>query len=111
MPVVFDRTKSQIKEDAKAEFLVAPWDSDLEDVPGIGPKTAELLREKGITTLYQLAGVFLTFKAAGVDEDAWCQKMWEYLSSIGCPGGYRAGVIDCLGEKLCLSFPGVYTPQ
>ena len=107
----FDRSKSLIKEDAKAAFLLSEWNSPLVDVPGIGPKTAEKLQSKGITTLYQLAGVFLTFKAAGVDEEDWCNKMWEYLASIGCPGGHRAGVIDCLGEKLCLAFPGIYTPQ
>lgn len=107
----FDRTTAQIKEDEKAEFLVASWDSDLEDAPGIGPRTADKLRAKGITTLFQLAGVFLTFKAAGVDEEAWCNKMWMYLSQIGCPGGHRAGLIDCLGEKLCFAFPGLYTPQ
>ena len=50
---------------------------------GIGPKTAGILKTKGITTLFQLAGVFLTFKAAGVDEQAWCDKMWEYLETIG----------------------------
>jgi hypothetical protein len=33
------------------------------------------------------------------------------LASLGCPGGHKAGVIDCLGEKLALSFPGIYTPN
>eukprot|EP00591_Stephanopyxis_turris_P002012 CAMPEP_0195524238 /NCGR_PEP_ID=MMETSP0794_2-20130614/23959_1 /TAXON_ID=515487 /ORGANISM="Stephanopyxis turris, Strain CCMP 815" /LENGTH=109 /DNA_ID=CAMNT_0040654415 /DNA_START=63 /DNA_END=392 /DNA_ORIENTATION=- len=107
----FDRAKSQISENKKVAFLKAPWDSPLVDVPGIGPATAKALKEKGITTLYQLAGVFLTFKAADVDEDEWCNRMWEYLTQIGCPGGHKAGVIDCLGEKLSLAFPAIYTPQ
>ena len=75
--------QSQIGENKKIAFLEAEWDSPLIKVPGIGPKTAELLKAKGILTLYQLAGVFLTFKSLGVDEQAWCDKMWDYLSSIG----------------------------
>jgi hypothetical protein len=72
-----------ITENRKIQFLKAPWDSPLVEVPGVGAKTAEALKAKGITTLYQLAGVFLTFKGEGVGEKEWCDKMWEYLAAIG----------------------------
>ena len=107
----FDRTKSMIKEKARVLFLKSDWNSKLNDVPGIGPATVEKLNAKGITTLYQLAGVFLTFKSSDVDEDEWCNKFWEYLTSIGVTSGHKAGMIDCLGEKLAVCFPGIYTPQ
>jgi hypothetical protein len=32
------------------------------------------------------------------------------MLKTGCPGGHRAGTIDCLGEKLSLTFQGIYTP-
>jgi hypothetical protein len=52
-------------------------------VRGVGEKTAAALRAKDITTLCQLAGVFLTFKGEGTDAEEWCNKMWDYLAAIG----------------------------
>ena len=106
----YDRTKSQVSENTKTVFLEKPWDAPLLAVPGIGPATVAKLGEANIHTLYQLAGVFLAQKGPGVDEDQWCNAFWLYLKKIGCPGGQRAGLIDCLGEKLALAFPGIYTP-
>ena len=31
------------------------------------------------------------------------------MLKTGCKSGHRAGTIDCLGEKLSLGFPGIYT--
>ena len=113
----FRKWKSKVTAEAKVTFLELPWDSPLIKVPGVGPATVEKFKAKGIMTLYQLAGVFLTFKTlneAGnepISEHDWCQKMWEYLNSIGTPATFRSGLIDALGEKLALSFEGIYEPM
>ena len=113
----FSKLKSKVTAVAKAKFLQLPWDAPLTKVPGVGVKTAEKLNAKGIMTLYQLAGVFLTFKTlneAGtepISEHDWCQKMWDYMKSLDTPGQFRSGLIDALGEKLALSFEGIYEPM
>ena len=107
---IFDPAKSRIPEDKKVLFLRAPWNSPLIDVPGIGPATVKALKAAGVETLYQLAGVFLAHKTKDADQQAWCDSFWGYLNKIKCPAGYRAGLIDCLGEKLGLAFEDIYTP-
>lgn len=100
--------------DAFIAFLEASWDTSLIKVPIIGASTATKLNDQGIMTLYQLAGVFLTFKTlnkAGtqpISQHEWCQNMWDYLKALGTPGQFRTGLINCLGEKLALGFDGIY---
>lgn len=104
----------QFPDITKVKFLTIPWDSPLTAIVEFGTRTRVLLASKGVKTLYQLAGVFLTFKTCDEEEDvpisqqAWCDKMWLYLSSSVRSGSQRSRIIDALGEKLAIPFEGIY---
>ena len=88
----FDVNKSKVSEDALAEFLCQPIIEDLTSVPGVGPKTAELLGkatddgelvDEPITTTYQLIGKFLSLRGKGFSSKEHCDAMWFYLKAKG----------------------------
>jgi hypothetical protein len=106
----FNAANSTITEQSKMAFLRTPWSAPLKKVPGIGPATQRVLRDHGITTMYQLIALFLSLRSEGITEADWCQAMWDRLTEMGCKSGHRAGIIDSLGDKLALIFPGIYTP-
>ncbi len=103
----------------------------LVQVPGIGPATVELLKHttisydnkgnvvtvSGITSTFALIGVYLSFKSeydpetgesrtVGTVEHA--QRFYLWWCSLGTSPGHRAGVVNCICEKVNISYPGIY---
>jgi hypothetical protein len=101
----YDETKSSFSEDRLIEFLKAPWDASLGGVPGIGPAARAALQTSGIVTLFQLAGICMTLRAHGMTLDAWHQKVFTYLGSVGVKGRARHDIVRAMSEKLTIVFP------
>lgn len=123
----FHPQDSRVSADALARFINAEISGDLHEVPGVGDKTIELLSRAstaitasgttvtipGITCTFGLIGVFLMFKNHGpggapVGDIEHMQRFYCWLCAIGTPAGYRAGLAHSIGEKVSISFPGLY---
>ncbi len=69
-------------------FLDTPLrDCDIDDVPGVGPKTLAKLKEANIDTAQKLVGQFLV-----LDRDT--KKMLEWLKDACEVGSREAGMIS-----------------
>eukprot|EP01038_Epipyxis_sp_PR26KG_P008051 gene8051-10907_t len=100
--------KSRVKPAALSDFLRAPLTGNLQEVPGVGPATVELLAQNGITTTFQLIGQYLSLKEAGVGPVEHADRFWYWLNSIGTPSGFRAGIVHAIAEKMNVTFVGIY---
>jgi len=128
----FHPERSTVNPDRLADFLNREITGDLIEIPGIGPKTVELLRElqvsynnngsvvhiNGITSTYALIGVFLSMKSEfqdgkirTVDTVEHAQRFYLWWCSLNTPRGFRAGVVHSICEKCNISFPGIYNPS
>jgi hypothetical protein len=76
-------------------------------VPGIGPAAKAKLAEKGISTTFGLIGQFLLLKEEGVGPIEHCDRFWYWLNAAGI-NSYRAGIVQCIAEKVDTMFPGIY---
>lgn len=83
----------------------------LPQVPGVGEATEKKLREAGITTTFQLIGKYLSFKEDGVGPVEHADRFYFWLKSLGTPGGFRAGIVHSIAEKLNVTFVGIYDPD
>jgi len=86
----------------------------LSDVPGIGPKTIEKLKNctANITNFYQLFGAYLALKGPEDESNEVTvgelnQKFWYYLKAIGIVS-HRSAIVLALSEKASSFFPGFY---
>eukprot|EP01031_Cornospumella_fuschlensis_P023869 gene23869-28899_t len=66
MAAKFNPNKSKVSDARLADFIQAPLTGDLNEVPGIGPATVELLKKEGISTTFQLIGKYLSLKDEGL---------------------------------------------
>lgn len=113
----YDPRRSNVKEEALAEFIRAPITGELTEVPGIGPKAAEALASgddpnEKITNTYQLLGKYLMLKGPDDGEHTvscveHCDKFWAFLQSKGV-NSYRSGIVQCIAEKCNILLPGIY---
>lgn len=83
----------------------------LYQVPGIGDATVKLLKENDITTTYQLIAKYLSCKDEGVGPVEHADRFYYWLQSIGTPGGFRAGIVHSIAEKMNVTFVGIYDPD
>jgi hypothetical protein len=104
----FHPARSRVSDAALADFIRAPIRGDVEEVPGIGRKTMELLWNAGITTTFSLLGKYLMLKEKGVDPVEHADRFYFWLKSLGTPAGYRAGIVHAVAEKLNITFVGIY---
>ncbi len=104
----YDPERSQISETRLVQVIENELTEDLRDVPGVGARTAAVLVAAGLETPYHLFGKFLLTKAAGSDAQAHCDAFWFYLQGIGCSGGYRSAIVQCMAEKAEILLPGLY---
>ena len=103
-------------------------------VPGIGRVTADILRQcnselqsangvvtiRGITSTFGLIGVYMSFKN-GLDESGTAarevgpiehaQKFFDWLGHIGVNGRSKTMIVDAIGQKSNIAFPGIYDPS
>lgn len=96
-----------MKSDKLSEFIQASITGDLLEVPGIGPAAKAKLAEKGITTTFGLIGQFLLLKEEGVGPIEHCDRFWYWLNAAGI-NAHRAGIVQCIAEKVDTMFPGIY---
>ena len=106
-PPVYDLNASRASEDLLQAFMRGPLEADLQSVPGVGKKTAELLTADGVTTTYQLIAKFLSFCGEGVSTRSVCDSFVQYLAAVGVRG-WRNGITECIAERVNLMIPGLY---
>ena len=104
----YDVNKSQVSDNARAEFLEAHLNHDLESIPGIGPATAKKLNEAGIESSFQLMGQFLFLATNQSTCKDVCDEMWYFLQERGV-SAHRSGIVQCIAEKCETAFPTIFT--
>jgi hypothetical protein len=97
--------------DNMATFIRAPFKSDLQQVPGVGPVTIARLRAAGVTSAYQLLGKFLMLHADADTSRVHCELFWCWLDAIGTPQGDRRTIVTAMAEKAACVIPGIYDPS
>lgn len=107
----FHPEMSRVNSDTLADFIRAPLQGHLSEVPGIGPGTEKILRQNGINTSFGLIGKFLMLREEGVDSIEHAERFYLWLKSIGTPTGFRGGIVVCICEKVNVMFPGTYDPD
>eukprot|EP01031_Cornospumella_fuschlensis_P034030 gene34030-41189_t len=108
MAAKFNPNKSKVSDARLADFIQAPLTGDLNEVPGIGPATVELLKKEGISTTFQLIGKYLSLKDEGVGPIEHADRFFYWLASIGTPAGFRSGIVHSIAEKMNITFVGIY---
>ena len=94
--------------DVLAEFLANPSPTLL-DVPGIGPKTVQQLRDRKdggappINNIYQLFGQFLLMHEGGSTQEHH-DAFFFWLKQVGVHHANK--VTHAISEKLAIAFPG-----
>ena len=105
----YNPARSRNDPNKLAEFIQSRITGDLTEVPGLGDVTANLLRNQGITTTYQLFGKFLSFMDEGVECVELCDRFWYWLEDVvGTPAGYRGSIVQAVACKLDATYPGLY---
>lgn len=104
---------SRMDDDNMVDFIRAPFDSagDLQQVPGVGPVTAERMRAVGVTNAYQLLGKFFMLRGDNDLSRQHCERFWAWLDALGTPKGYRSTVVRAIAEKAAAMMPGIYDPS
>jgi|MDSZ01.1.fsa_nt_gb hypothetical protein len=80
----FNPQSSTLSATAVVNFLQTNiYEVDLKDIPGVGPKTIEVLEHNGIETTSQLLAQFLQFVGADSDTRDVCNDFFLWLKEIG----------------------------
>ena len=103
----YDANKSQVSDERLATFLAEEMQEDITSVPGIGPSTAEKLKQEEVHTTYQLLGQILKLKGNGMDADVHADEIWMWLKESGV-NAHRSGIVRCFLEKLEILIPNIY---
>lgn len=108
----FNPELSRVSNSTLERFIVGDLSTDLVSVPGVGPRTAELLAEKGIYTAHALIGRFLMFKTSSDQTpQQMCNDFCEWLrESVGARRANPHTIVRAIGTKLETLFPGIYSP-
>jgi hypothetical protein len=116
----FDPRRSKVSDSTMSAFMSAPISGSLVDVPGIGEKTAEKLAGENITNLYQLIGMYLSFKGPDtldeegnivtVDVRTHNDRFWYWLQSVGI-SAHRSAIVAAIAKKCAMFMPDLYDPQ
>eukprot|EP00596_Hydrurales_sp_CCMP1899_P011118 CAMPEP_0119038170 /NCGR_PEP_ID=MMETSP1177-20130426/6894_1 /TAXON_ID=2985 /ORGANISM="Ochromonas sp, Strain CCMP1899" /LENGTH=125 /DNA_ID=CAMNT_0007000353 /DNA_START=53 /DNA_END=430 /DNA_ORIENTATION=- len=104
----FNPNNSKVSDNRLSEFLRAEISGDLSEVPGVGPASVTALNADGIQTTYQLLGKFLSLKDSEVGAVELADRFYHWLTSLGTPTGFRAGVVLSIAEKLNLTYNGIF---
>jgi hypothetical protein len=105
--VGYHPNRTSVRDDILYDFIRAPITGKLTEVPGIGEKGVEKLREAGITTTYELIGEFLKLKGEGVETVEHCDRFWYFLQNAGININ-RASIVKSIAIKVDCMIGGVY---
>ena len=75
---------------------------------GFGTGTLKKLKNRKITSLYQIYGVFLSFYSKKITQEQWTQKCYHWCKNNGVANGYCANVTDAVCQFLDVRFEGLY---
>ena len=75
---------------------------------GFGTGTLKKLKNRKITSLYQIYGVFLSFYSKKITQEQWTQKCYHWCKNNGVSTGYCANVTDAVCQFLDVRFEGLY---
>lgn len=104
----FHPNKSRVDDAKLGDFIRAEVTGELQEVPGIGPKTEEALRANDISTTWQLMAKYLSLKGEKVESVDHNDRFYWWLKSTGTAAGYRAGVVHAIASKMDSAFAGLY---
>ncbi len=93
-------------------WLKEPLSEDIKNIPGVDYKTANLLSISspagdGISTSFQLLGVFLLCKGLGVQTSENCDRFHAWLKAKGVTSR-TSTIVKACAEKCNVFFPGIY---
>ena len=78
-------------------------------VPGLGPKSIEALESMGITTTFQLFGMYLSLKGETTTPKEHANLFYQWLKNdVKTASGYTATVVMAVAEKLNVTFVGLF---
>lgn len=110
----FDANKSTVSTAAILSFIEHSnkyqYANRLENVKniGIGKATVAKLQAKGITSLYQVFGAFLTQCSKDINQEEWSNLCYRWCVDNGCSAAHSAGITDAICNALDAFFPGLY---
>jgi len=106
----FHPADSNVAGDAMAVWIQAPVTGDLQQVAGLGPVYAAAFKAAGITTTHQLIAKYLSFKGEGVGSVELMDRFYYWIQDTlkENRGNTKAGVALAIGEKVNITFPGIY---
>lgn len=107
----FDPSRSKVSSDTLGEFLTAPLDSELLNVPGVGPATKSILEAHEINTSWQLLSCYLRVCDRDMTSKERVDAFWFFLEGLGVPGGTRSTIVKALAEKANIMIPGIYDTE
>ncbi len=92
------------------EFVRAELTGDLKQIPALGEVAEKKFKLRGITSSWQLLGVLLSFKEAGVSSELIVQKFWIYVNDVlqkaKIPYNNKAVIVRAMVVKANMIFPG-----
>lgn len=100
----FNPHSSCLPDDAE-EYENTRVTSDLADIPGIGSRAEDALKQADVTTSYQLFGKYLMFAAEDCDPN---EKLNEWLYDQGIPHGFSDTIVHAIAVRLSSVFPRLY---
>ena len=109
----FKISKSAIGDDKLGDWVVGDITGDLNEVPGVGPVSIELLgkpTEGGspddvVQSTHQLIGKFLSFKTTDIDAQEHCDGFFHWLKEKGIRN-HRDGITHAVAEMVNTLIPG-----
>jgi len=89
-------------------FIVSPVTGELTEVPGVTPFCKEILNAFGIRSTYQLLARYMACVDPNASSRDIVKSFTEWLESITYPKNLIPICVKVVGEKLNVSFPGIY---
>lgn len=83
----------------------------IEAIPTLSEASVEVLHKDFIDTPQQLVGKFLTLKYMCMSSKRHAELFWWYLHNLGILPSQRQAILDFVGEKANLCFPGTHDPS
>jgi len=91
-----------------AAFIVSPVTGNILEVPGVTEESRQILQKIGVVSSYQLFGMYLSAQGDGADKTEITKAFHARLNEIRYPFDLITTCVQAVGEKLNISFPGVY---